>query len=176
MRVRTRMRTRTRTRLRTRTRAKKNMLIHRIRACHFVLTDSSREKPSLMAAIASASCVDFTATQIECSDDACAINVTLILAECRLLKRRCATPGTPIMPHPSTFINDIRSTVEKPRAQSSAETQEGEKEGPNLKDANEEVARSRVVMQLPFSCGANVLRMKTGISGDMVAGAIAIYR
>ena len=63
---------------------------------------------------ASSACASGTAKQIECSELACEMSTTLTDTSRRAPKRRCATPGTPIIPVPSTLTRAMPSTVEKP--------------------------------------------------------------
>ncbi len=91
---------------------------------------------------------------MECSELPCEIKITEIPESRSAPNKRCAVPGTPIMPAPSRFTSATGSMVVMPLTLS----------------AECGLAQIRV----PRFCGAKVLRMKMGMSrataGSMVCG------
>mmetsp|Transcript_14776 Transcript_14776/g.44497 ORF Transcript_14776/g.44497 Transcript_14776/m.44497 type:complete len:203 (-) Transcript_14776:59-667(-) len=83
------------------------------------------------------------ATVMLCSDDACAMSVTLMPCSFRAPKSRCATPGTPTMPAPSRFTSAMPSTVLKPQTHVSRPV----------------VSVLVTWMRVPFASGAKVFLM-----------------
>ncbi len=79
------------------------------------------------------------AKQIECSELPCEINITDMPASRSAPNRRCAVPGTPIMPAPSRFTSATGSIVVIPLT------------------FNAETGWAHI--SVPRLCGANVLRM-----------------
>jgi hypothetical protein len=55
--------------------------------------------------------VSGTAKQIECSELACEMSTTEIPCSRSAPNRRCAVPGTPIIPAPSTLISASASML-----------------------------------------------------------------
>ena len=71
---------------------------------------------------ASSACASGTAKQMECSELACEMSTTLTPTSRSAPKSRCATPGTPIIPVPSTLTRAMPSMVENPLTALAART------------------------------------------------------
>ena len=74
----------------------------------------SASNASSIVFFAKEACRAGTAKQIECSELACEIITTETSTACSAPKSLCETPGTPVMPVPSTLIKVISSTVANP--------------------------------------------------------------
>ncbi|CAI8233508.1 MAG: Uncharacterised protein [Flavobacteriaceae bacterium] len=68
------------------------------------LIDISKANFSSIAFFAAMASSSLTPIQIECSDDACVIMITLIFAADRASNKRLEKPVIPIMPLPSKLI------------------------------------------------------------------------
>ncbi len=94
-------------------------------------------------------------TQIECSDEACVIKITLIDAFANASKRRLEKPGMPTIPLPSRLINTSLPILEMPLIGAS-------------------FSGTSFFITVPKSCGAKVFFTHTGIAlfitGCMVGG------
>ena len=84
-----------------------------------------------------------TAKQIECSELPCEIRITEIPSSRSAPNRRCAVPGTPIMPAPSRFTSAIFSMVVMPFTSG--------------------FGAVRSWMSVPGFVGANVFRIQIGM-------------
>ena len=91
------------------------------------------------------------AQQMECSELPCEIRMTFTPSSRSAPNRRCAVPGTPIMPAPSRLMSDTFSMVVMPFTGS--------------------VESGFAQMSVPCFWGANVLRIQMGMSRP-TAGAI----
>ena len=110
-----------------------------------------------MAAARSA-CSCGIAQQIECSELPCEIRMTEMPSSRSAPNRRCAVPGTPIMPVPSRLTSATRSMLVMPFTGSSES--------------------GCAQMSVPTLCGAKVLRIQIGMlsltAGAMVFGWITL--
>src|SRR5690606_31863161 len=106
--------------------------------------------------------VQGTAKQIECSDEACEIKMTDTPTSRSAPKSRCATPGTPIIPVPSTLSRAMCSTDEKPLTG----CRRGSESGLTLPDAGPTT--------VPGADGLKLLRIRIGMpfseAGSIVPG------
>ena len=115
---------------------------------------SSRSKARRTTAAARSACSCGIAQQIECSELPCEMRMTEMPSSRSAPNRRCAVPGTPIIPVPSRLTSATRSILVMPFTGS--------------------VEAGCAQMRVPTFSGAKVLRIQMGMrsrtAGEIVCG------